>query len=65
MSDAVEIRASELDDIEIEGREILRRRASEIVGGRLDGKHWFWALLVEARDVVRRRRAAEARRART
>jgi hypothetical protein len=62
MSDAIEVRASDIPDIEAEGREILARRKGEIEDGRLDGGHWFLALLIEARDVVRRRRTAEARR---
>ena len=66
MSESIEVRAGDLDEVEAEGREILERRKDEVVDGLLDGKHWFYALLEQARAVVRRRRTiAERRSSRT
>lgn len=58
----VSFRRSELDDVEKEARELLKTRAGEIRDGKLDGKHWFVALLGEARDRSRRRRTWAGRR---
>lgn len=66
MNEVIEFAASDLPELEDEGREILRRREGEIVGSTLDGQHWFAALLLQARDIMRRRRViAERHRSRT
>jgi hypothetical protein len=62
MSEVVEVRASELGELEDEGREILARRRPEIEDWKLDGTHWFWTLIAQAKEVTRRRRVISARR---
>ena len=62
MSRSVEFRAGEVDELADEGREILRHREGEIVDSTLDGRFWFAALFVNARDILRRRRVFQERR---
>lgn len=42
-------------------RHIVRERQHEIVNGRLDGRFWFAAVMRQANDIVRRRKAWERR----
>lgn len=60
MSTAV-LKASELEEVESVARELLPRRTDRIVDGKIDGDHWFIALVNEAKGIARRRRIARRR----
>jgi len=53
---AATMRASEMEEVESVARELLPRRADRIVDGKIDGVHWFIALINEAKGIARRRR---------
>lgn len=56
MSDDLTVSSRELTAVEQEARRLLAERVGEIDSdGRLDGEHWFLALLREATANVRAR----------
>jgi hypothetical protein len=53
--------ASDMGEVGDVARHIVRERQHEIVNGRLDGRFWFAAVMRQANDIVRRRKAWERR----
>jgi hypothetical protein len=51
-----------LDDAERETLAVLAARRSDIQDGQLDREPWFFALVSQASDILRRRRTVEKRR---
>jgi hypothetical protein len=56
------IKASHLDEVEEVGAEILPSRADKISNGRIGGRHWFLAVVSEAKAIMRRKSTWESRR---
>jgi hypothetical protein len=52
----IEVVAADLPELESEMREVMERRKADIQAGELDGRHWFTALMLQARDNLRRKR---------
>ena len=57
----VVVKASDLDEIEESSYAIFEHRRDEIVDGKLDGHHWFLALVLEVEALRRRSKVSRFR----
>lgn len=55
----ITIPLKDLQEIQEVGREILPGRIPYIVNDQLNGKHWYFAILEEAAEIVAMRRQLE------
>ena len=58
----VTVRATDLDEVEREVKELLPHREASIHDGHIGGYHWLVVLVAEAESILRRRRTAASRR---